>query len=154
MSSPSLRVLFLCTGNSARSQMAEALLNQKGGGRFHAESAGSRPAARVNPYAIRALADIGIPWDGHLPRGIDGLEHEHWDLIITVCDNAREACPIFPGQPAFAHWGMDDPAEVQGTDEEKARAFEAARNILARRIDLLLAVPTERLASAGFPVAE
>jgi len=143
------RVLFLCTGNSARSQMAEALLNRKGQGRFHAESAGSRPAARVNPYAIRALADIGISWDGHAPRGIDGLDHEHWDFIITVCDNAKEACPVFPGQPTFAHWGMDDPAEVEGSDEEKRRAFDAARNLLARRIDLLLAVPVDRLASVG-----
>lgn len=156
MSSPvaPLRVLFLCTGNSARSQMAEALLNRKGQGRFHAESAGSRPAARVNPYAIQALADIGIPWDGHMPRGIDGLDRQQWDFIITVCDNAKEACPVFPGQPTFAHWGMDDPAEVEGTDEEKRRAFAAARNLLARRIDLLLSVPTERLASVGVRIAE
>ena len=148
-----VRVLFLCTGNSARSQMAEALLNRKGEGRFHAESAGSRPAARVNPNAIRALADIGITWDGRAPRGIDGLEDEHWDLVITVCDNAREACPVFPGQPTFAHWGMDDPAEVEGSDEDVQRAFEAARDLLARRIDLLLSVPPERLASVGSHIA-
>lgn len=154
MSSSPLRVLFLCTGNSARSQMAEALLNQKGGGRFHAESAGSHPAARVNPHAIRALADIGIAWNGRVPRGIGGLDQERWDLIITVCDNAKEACPVFPGQPTFAHWGMDDPADVVGTEEDKQRAFEAARNLLARRIDLLLAVPADRLASVGFPIAE
>ncbi len=148
------RVLFLCTGNSARSQMAEALLNRKGQGRFHAESAGSRPAARVNPYAIQALADIGISWEGRQPRGIDGLVNQHWDLIITVCDNAKEACPVFPGQPTFAHWGMDDPAEVEGSNEVKQRAFEGARNLLSRRIDLLLAVPADRLASVGFPIAE
>lgn len=149
-----IRVLFLCTGNSARSQMAEALLNQKGRGRFHAESAGSRPVARVNPYAIRALADVGISWEGRVPRSVDGLELEHWDLIITVCDNAKEACPIFPGQPTFAHWGMDDPAEGQGTDEDKHRAFEAARNLLARRIDLLVALPAERFASVAFPIVD
>lgn len=149
-----LRVLFLCTGNSARSQMAEALLNAKGRGRFHAESAGSRPASRVNPLAIQALADIGIAWTGRSPRGIERSVDEHWDLIITVCDNAREACPIFPGRPTAAHWGMDDPAEVQGTDDEKRHAFEAARDLLARRIDQLMAVPTEELASVGFRIAE
>ena len=134
-----LRVLFLCTANSARSQMAEALLNEKGQGRVVAESAGSRPAARVNPHAIAALADIGIAWTERAPRGIEGLELEHWDYIITVCDNAREACPVFPGQPTFAHWGMDDPAEVRGSEAEKRRAFEASRNLLAERIDHLLA---------------
>ena len=138
MTNAPLRVLFLCTGNSARSQMAEALLNQKGQGRFHAESAGSRPAPRVNPHAIEALADMGIAWEGRTPRGIDGLEREHWDIVITVCDNAKEACPVFPGQPTFAHWGMDDPAEVQGTAEETKRAFEEARDLLAHRIDQLV----------------
>jgi arsenate reductase len=138
MTKAPLRVLFLCTGNSARSQMAEALLNQKGQGRFHAESAGSRPAARVNPYAIAALADIGIAWEGRMPRGVDGLELEPWDMVITVCDNAKEACPVFPGQPTFQHWGMDDPAEVQGTEEERKRAFEKARDLLGHRIDQLL----------------
>ena len=154
MSVAPLRVLFLCTGNSARSQMAEALLNQKGRGRFHAESAGSHPASRVNPYAIQALADIGITWAGRSPRGIVGLVHEHWDIVITVCDNAREVCPVFPGHPTFAHWGMDDPAEVEGTEQEKRRAFETARNLLARRIDLLLAVPNNTLSSVGFRIAE
>ena len=95
-----LRVLILCTGNSARSQMAEAVLNRKGAGRFAAESAGSQPAAGVNPFAIEALSEAGIEWQGRPPRGIDGLESEIWDIVITVCDNAREACPIFPGQPA------------------------------------------------------
>lgn len=149
-----IRVLFLCTGNSARSQMAEALLNQKGRGRFHAESAGSRPVARVNPYAIQALADIGIAWSGTSPRGLDGVEREHWDMIVTVCDNAKEACPLFPGRPTLVHWPTDDPAEVQGTEDEKHRAFEAARNALARRIDLLVAVPAERFASVAFPIAD
>ena len=118
--------------------MAEALLNRMGQGRFHAESAGSRPAPRVNPYAIQALADIGIAWEGRTPRGIAGLEREQWDIVITVCDNAKEACPVFPGQPTFAHWGLADPAEVQGTEEETKRAFEKARDLLAHRIDQLL----------------
>jgi len=134
-----IRVIFVCTGNSARSQMAEALLNQKGQGRVRAESAGSHPAARVNPYAIQALAEVGIAWDGHVPRGIEGLQREHWDRIITVCDNAKEACPVFPGQPTFAHWDMDDPAALDGSEEEKVCAFNAARDLLATRIDRLLA---------------
>ena len=88
------RVLFICTGNSARSQMAEALLNWKGRGRFQAESAGSRPADRVNPHAIETLREYGVPWAGHAPRGIDGLEPEPWDFVVTVCDRAKESCPI------------------------------------------------------------
>jgi arsenate reductase len=107
-------VLFLCTGNSARSQIAEAVLNRKGRGRFLAESAGSTPAARVNSYAIQTLLDSGIEWRGHPPRGLEGLDHEPWDFVITVCDRAKEACPVFPGQPILAPWGMPDPAAVEG----------------------------------------
>ena len=139
------RLLFLCTGNSARSQMAEALLNWKGRGRFHAESAGSRPADRVNLHAIETLRDYDIPWAGHVPRSIDGLEREPWDFVITVCDRAKEACPIFPGQPILAHWGMPDPADVAGDEAAKRQAFEAAFLLLSRRIDLLLALPIENL---------
>lgn len=139
------RVLFLCTANSARSQMAEALLNAKGGGRFVASSAGTHPAPRVNPLAVEALARIGIAWHGHAPRDLAGVEREPWDLVITVCDSAREACPIFPGQPVLAHWGMEDPAAADGNDEEKRRAFDLARQLLARRIDLLIALPAEKL---------
>jgi arsenate reductase (thioredoxin) len=140
-----LRVLILCTGNSARSQMAEAVLNRKAAGRFIAESAGSQPAARVNPFAVEALREVGIEWQGRRPRGIDGLEAENWDIVITVCDNAREACPIFPGHPALAHWGMEDPASVVGDDETKRRAFRDALRLISRRIDLLLALPVEKL---------
>jgi arsenate reductase len=139
------RILFLCTGNSARSQMAEALLNWKGRGRFHAESAGSRPADRVNPHAIETLHEYSVPWSGHAPRSIDGLERESWDFVVTVCDRAKESCPIFPGQPIMAHWGMPDPAAVMGDDPPKRKAFEAAFLLLSRRIDLLLALPIEKL---------
>ncbi len=140
-----LRVLILCTGNSARSQMAEALLNLRAAGRIVAESAGSRPAAQVNPSAVAALAEVGIPWDGHEPRGLDGLDGAHWDIVITVCDRAREVCPLFPSLPAIAHWGMPDPAEVEGTEEEKRRAFRNALQVIGRRVDLLLALPLEKL---------
>ena len=139
------RVLFLCTGNSARSQMAEALMNVKARGRFVAESAGSQPVARVNPFAIDALRQGGIEWSGHAPRNVDGLTERQWDFVITVCDRAKESCPILPGHPIHAHWGMEDPAEVEGTDEQKRHAFLVALQLIARRIDLMLALPIEKL---------
>jgi len=140
-----LRILILCTGNSARSQIAEALLALRGAGRFEVASAGSKPAARVNPYAIEALAEAGIPWEGKLPRGLEGVERERWDFVITVCDRAKEACPIFPGTPVMAHWGMPDPAEATGSEAEKRQAFRDTFVTLNRRIDLLLALPVEKL---------
>jgi protein-tyrosine-phosphatase len=121
--------------------MAEAILNAKGKGRIEAASAGSDPAARVNPYALETLRDFRIPWSGHAPRSIDGLERERWDHVITVCDRAKESCPIFPGQPALAHWSVPDPAEVEGDDAAKRAAFRDAFLELSRRIDLLLALP-------------
>jgi arsenate reductase (thioredoxin) len=139
------RVLFLCTGNSARSQMAEALMNHKARGRFDAQSAGSHPAARVNPLAIEALRQVGIEWTGHAPRSVDGLTGEDWDFVITVCDRAKESCPILPGHPIHAHWGMEDPADAEGTDAQKFQAFVVARQLLSRRIDLMLALPIEKL---------
>lgn len=146
LSGRALRVLFLCTGNSARSQIAELLLNRKAAGRFVAESAGSEPAGAVNPYAIEALERHGYFWTGNRkPRGLDGLIEQEWDLVITVCDRAKEACPFFPGQPVKAHWGMPDPASVTGTVDEKRRAFDDTVILLNRRIDLLLALPIEKL---------
>ena len=123
--------------------MAEALLNWKGKGRFEAESAGSHPASRVNPLAIETLRQYDVPWSGRGPRGIDGLEREPWDFVITVCDRAKESCPIFPGQPMLAHWGMPDPAEVDGDEVTRRAAFRDAFLLLSRRIDLLLALPLE-----------
>jgi arsenate reductase (thioredoxin) len=140
-----LRVLVLCTGNSARSQIAETLFNQLGRGRIRAESAGSRPAPRVNPLAIGALAEHGFAWTGHPPRGLDGLERVHWDFVITVCDKARESCPIFPGQPMLAHWGMPDPAEVVGDEATRRAAFRDALLLIRRRVELMLALPLEKL---------
>jgi arsenate reductase len=137
------RVLFLCSGNSARSQMAEALLNARAQGRFVAESAGSQPAAAVNPFAVEALSRANIDWSGRQPRGIDAVNAHEWDLVITLCDRAKEHCPILPGRPVVAHWGMDDPAEVAGTDAQKLQAFIAASVLISRRIALMLALPTE-----------
>src|SRR5450755_242338 len=137
-----LSVLFLCTGNSARSQIAEALLATRGRGRFTAGSAGVLPAARVNPFAVEILRDYGIDWSGRVPKTIDDIRGMHWDFVITVCDRAKESCPIFPGNPTFAHWGMEDPAEVQGVDVTKRDAFRNPAITLARRIDLFFFIPT------------
>jgi len=140
-----MRILILCTGNSARSQMAEALFTTRGHGRFEVASAGSRPADRVNPFAVEVLGEAGIDWRGRTPRGMDGLEQERWDFVITVCDRAKESCPYFPGQPMLAHWGMPDPAEVEGSAEEKRAAFRDTFVTLNRRIDLFLALPVGKL---------
>ena len=134
----SLRVLFVCTGNSARSQMAEAVLNRKGGGRYKAESAGSNPAARVHPLAVEVLREAGLEWSGHQPRGLDGLERERWDLVVTVCDHAREACPVFPGGLPVEHWGLPDPAAVEGDEATRRAAFVEALGLIDRRVDALL----------------
>ncbi len=143
-----LNVLFLCTHNASRSQIAEAVMTKKveraAFGRFRVGSAGSTPGDAVHPGAIRALEGYGIDWSGHRPKSIDAVCDRRWDLIITVCDRAKETCPTMPGQPAFAHWGLDDPSEV--LDEAgQARAFSDIVTVLARRIDLLLALPVETL---------
>jgi arsenate reductase len=139
------RVLFLCTGNSARSQIAEALLNHDGAGRFEAASAGTEPARVVNPWAVEVLAESGIRWSGHRPRSVDGLEHEPWDLVVTVCDDAREGCPLFPAGPVVVHWGMVDPAAVKGDDAATRSAFRATLARLQRRVGALVNLPVERL---------
>jgi len=100
-------------------------------------------------YGQAALREHGISWAGHAPRSVDGLEREHWDFVVTVCNRAKEACPIFPGQPILAHWGMPDPAEVEGDRATKQAAFRDAFVLLSRRIDLLLALPLERLEQLG-----
>lgn len=125
--------------------MAEAILRRKGGARFIVASAGSQPAPEVNPLAIDELAGAGILWNGRRPRSIDAVLADDWDIIITVCDRAREACPVFPGRPMTAHWGMSDPAAATGDDARKRRAFHEAYTLLNRRIDLLLALPFDKL---------
>jgi len=145
----SLNVLFLCTGNSARSILAEVMMNAMGTPRFKAYSAGSHPAGRVNPIAIELLQK------SHMP--VEGLRSKNWDefaapgapeldFVITVCDNAAgEMCPMWPGQPISAHWGVEDPAAVEGSDEDKRKAFFHAYNRLQNRIQLFLSLPLTKL---------
>ena len=140
-----MHVLVLCTGNSARSQIAEALLATRGAGRLVAASAGSKPAARVNPYAVEVLEAHGIPWQRRTPKTIDDVTGPSYDLVITVCDNAKEACPYFPGAKAQVHWGLPDPADE--TEPEAARrAFAGTYEAVRQRVDALLALPLESLA--------
>ena len=147
MSERQYNVLVLCTGNSARSILGEVLFNTLGRGRFKACSAGSRPAGKVNPFALELLQERG--------HDIAGLRSKSWDefaaapqfdFIFTVCDNAAgETCPIWPGKPATAHWGIPDPAHVEGGDEAKRAAFRKAYEQLARRIQLFMSLPIEKL---------
>jgi protein-tyrosine-phosphatase len=149
MEAHSYNVLFLCTGNSARSILAEALLNHLGKGRFKAYSAGSFPTGRVNPLALALLEEKRLP--------VEGLRSKSWDefgqtdspqlhFIFTVCDQAAaESCPIWPGHPVTAHWGIPDPAAVQGSEQQKRAAFLAAFNVLHRRISLFTSLPLHKL---------
>jgi len=142
-------VLFLCTGNSARSILAEALLNHKSKGAFTAYSAGSHPSGNARPEALAQLQSAGIPIAGLRSKSWDEFaapDAPHLDFVFTVCDNAaNEQCPYWPGQPMTAHWGIPDPAAVKGTPEEVARAFRDAFVILDRRIGLFLSLPLSTL---------
>lgn len=142
-------VLFLCTANSARSILAESILRKDGAGRFNAFSAGSRPGGKVNPLAVRVLESFGYP--------VNGLRSKDWDefagagapqmnFVFTVCDNAAgEACPVWPGQPVTAHWGIADPAAAAGTELEREAAFVTAFKQMRNRISLFCALPVESL---------
>ena len=142
-----LNELFLCTHNSARSILAEALLNDIGRGRFKAYSAGSSPRQnqKPNPMALQTLAKIGIATDGLYSKSWDEFgksDSPHMDLVITVCDNAAgEVCPYWPGQPATAHWGYPDPSEAPGTDAQKLEAFRQTMHAIRRRLELLVNLP-------------
>ena len=149
MSGRVFNVLFLCTGNSARSILAEAILNGIGKGRFRAFSAGSHAAGKVNPFAIELLQQRNLAtsdlrsknWDEFAAAGAP-----HLDFVFTVCDNAAgEVCPIWPGQPVTAHWGIPDPAAITGSDDEKRKAFTAAFTLLQRRISLFASLPLAKL---------
>jgi arsenate reductase len=138
-------VLFLCTGNSARSIMAEAILRKDGTGRFNAFSAGSMPKGAVNPWALRVLESYGYPTDGLTSKSWDvfaDLDAPGMDFVFTVCDNAAgETCPLWPGQPITAHWGMEDPAASEGSEIDKERAFVKAFRYLRNRVTLLVNLP-------------
>ena len=146
---PPLNVLFLCTGNSARSVLAEALLNRWGRGRFRAFSAGSHPKGQVHPLALEVLERSHLPTEGLRSKSWDefaGPDAPPLDFVFTVCGNAaKEQCPYWPGQPMTTHWGVDDPAAVVGSDEEKRRAFERAFRELDARIKLFTALRLESL---------
>ena len=149
MAEPVFNVLFLCTGNTARSILAESLLNNLGKGRFRAFSAGSHPGGRVNPFALELLEKNHFPtaelrsksWDEFAQPDAPQL-----DFVFTVCDNAAgEVCPVWPGQPISAHWGIPDPAAVEGSDEAKRRVFVDAMNQLQRRVCMFVSLPFDKL---------
>jgi protein-tyrosine-phosphatase len=137
--------LFLCTGNSARSILAESILTKDGAGRFRAFSAGSQPKAAINPFALKVLRAYDYPAEGFRSKSWEEFAQPGapvMDFVFTVCDNAaREACPIWPGQPMTAHWGIEDPAAVEGSDVQKEAAFNAAFRHLKNRISVFTALP-------------
>lgn len=132
-----VRVLFLCTHNSARSQMAEGILRAKGGDRVEVFSAGTM-ATRVNPFAIQAMEKLGIDIRGHKSKSVNEFLDQKFDYVITVCDRAKESCPVFPGAPENIHWSFPDPSEVEGSDEKKLAAFQDVATGLSQRINYLL----------------
>jgi len=149
MADGAMNVLFLCTGNSARSILAETCLNAEGKGRFRAYSAGSHPTGTVNPHAIALLKQLGLSTDGLRSKSWDEFAvpgAPQMDFVFTVCDNAAgEICPVWPGQPVTAHWGVPDPAVAEGTEAEKMQAFREAFRLLQTRIGLFLALPVKKL---------
>lgn len=149
MTDKTYNVLFICTGNSARSILAEGLMNELGRGRFKAYSAGSHPKGTVHPLALQTLQSLRIPADGFRSKSWEEFAKPgalHMDFVFTVCDQAAgEMCPVWPGQPMTAHWGMPDPAAAEGSDEVKQQAFRDAVVTMKRRLELMLALPISRL---------
>lgn len=152
MSNRVFNVLFLCTGNSARSILAESILQKDGAGTFRAFSAGSQPKGEVNPWSLRVLRSMGYPHEGFRSKSWDeftGSDAPVMDFIITVCDSAAgEACPLWLGHPATAHWGIEDPAAVEGSDTEKERAFLRAFRLMKNRISIFITLPVATLDKA------
>jgi thioredoxin type arsenate reductase len=140
---PPIRVIFVCTGNSARSQMAEALLRQDGGDRFDVVSAGVNPRG-VHPMTVESLARVGIDISGARSKPVGEFLGQRFDYVITVCDKARATCPVFPGGGETLHWGVEDPVEVEGTEAERRAAFDAALRELAGRIHTFLPAALSR----------
>ena len=149
MSAPTFHILFVCTGNSARSILAEGLMNHLGRGRFKAFSAGSHPAGDVHPLSLQTLARLQLPTEGYRSKRWDefaGPEAPRLDFVFTVCDKAAgEPCPVWPGQPISAHWGLPDPAATEGSEDRRQQAFQDAALALKRRIELMLALPLNTL---------
>lgn len=149
MTQPIYNVLFLCTGNSARSILAEALMNRWGQGKFRAFSAGSHPTGKVNPYALELLRSLPVALDDPRSKSWDEFarpDSPRLDFVFTVCDNAAgEVCPIWPGQPMTAHWGVPDPAAVEGNEDQKRKAFWDAFQTLEARIKLFAGLPIDKL---------
>jgi arsenate reductase len=146
MNRPPYKVLILCTGNSARSIIGEYLLRDKGEGRFETYSAGAKPTGKVNPLAIWVLKECyGIDASDARSKSWDEFKDVKFDFIITVCDHAKESCPIFPGRPVTAHFGSPDPAECSGTEEEKGLLFVQVAHQISRRLDLFCALPDHQL---------
>lgn len=131
----SMRVLILCTGNSCRSQMAEGLLRKLGGDRFEVYSAGSDPAGYVHPLAIKVMAEIGVDISRHRSKPMHQFIDEAFDYVITVCDAAAEACPVFPGPARRLHWPFDDPAKAEGTEEQRLAVFRRVRDEIQSRLE-------------------
>lgn len=145
MSTP-YKLLFLCTGNSARSIFGEYLLRRLGGSRFQVYSAGSFPTGNVNPFALKVLKDcFNIDAREARSKSWEEFKDVEFDFVITVCDNARETCPTWPGQPIIAHWSSPDPAAVEGSDEEKYRAFKEVAFQINRRFQLFMSLPLEKI---------
>lgn len=145
------KILVLCTGNSARSIIAEHLLRLKGRGRFEACSAGAQPAGKVNPLALWVLQDrYGIDAAGARSKSWEEYRDVKFDFVITVCDKARESCPVWPGRPVLAHWGSPDPAAAEGTEEQRKWMFVQVASQIARRIDLLCALRDDELQKLQF----
>lgn len=142
-----IRVLFVCTHNSARSQIAEALLRHYGGDDFEAYSAGTE-ATGVNPFAVRVLGDLGIDWSGARSKTIDEFLDQRFDYVITVCDRAKATCPVFPGSDNTLHWGLDDPSGIEGTDDEKLAAFRQTQMEISARLRPFIEIA---LRAAGRP---
>jgi len=145
--SPPIRVLFVCTGNSARSIMAEALLRQHGGDRFEVHSAGTEPRG-INPLTLQVLSDAGIDASWARSRSVTEYLGERFDFVITVCDQARQVCPVFPGVHESLHWGYEDPAEATGTDEERLAVFRRVFIQMSERVRQFAAFAQRQRASA------